>query len=93
MMPKRTLEYFRYGVEGDFENLFSMQARMVTAVDDFLGPARERSMIDGAYDKMIVRAGGVDMPLRLLSPYHGVDIETYEKCYETLMAKHGDWLE
>ncbi len=93
MMPKRTLQYFRYGVEGDFENLFRMQARMTAAVDDFLGPVRDSPMIDGAYDKMIVRAGGVDMPLRLLSPYHGVDIETYKKCHETLMAKHGDWLE
>ena len=93
MMPKRTLEYFRYGVEGDFENLFRIQARIAAAANDFLGPVRDRAMIDRAYDKMIVRAGGVDMPLRLLSPYHGVDIETYEKCYETLMAKHGDWLE
>ena len=33
------------------------------------------------------------MPLRLLSPYHGADMETYERCYEVLMAKHGDWLE
>ena len=93
MMPKRTLEYFRYGVEGDFENLFRMQVRISAAADDFLGPVRDRSMIDGAYDKMIVRAGGVDMPLRMLSPYYGLDLETYERCYEALMAVHGDWLE
>ena len=33
------------------------------------------------------------MPLRLLSPYRSIDLKTYEKCYEALMAKHGDWLE
>ncbi len=93
MMPKRTLEYFRYGVEGDFENLFRIQARIAEAADDFLGPARGRAMIDGAYDKMIVRAGGVPMPLRLLSPYEGVDEATYEECLRGLMEKHGDWLE
>ena len=93
MMPKRTLEYFRYGVEGDFENLFRIQARIVQTANDFLAPVRGQAMIDGAYDKMIVRAGGIDMPLRLLSPYHGVDLDTYEACLEALMEKHGDWLE
>ena len=93
MMPRRTLEYFGYGVEGDFENMFRIQARIAAAAKDFLGPVLAHSMIDGAYDKMIVRAGGIDMPLRLLSPYKGVDLETYEECYKVLMAKHGDWLE
>ena len=39
MMPKRTLEYFGYGVEGDFENLFSHAGQdLGRAADDFLGP-------------------------------------------------------
>ncbi len=38
------------------------------------------AMIDGAYDKMIVRLGGGDMPLRLLSSCDGSPEETYNEC-------------
>jgi len=39
-----------------------------------LGPLLVKERIDGAYDKVIVRLGGLEaMPLRLLSPHHGFD--------------------
>ena len=60
----------------------------------FLAPALggvER--IDGAFDKMIVRASGIDMPLRLLSPYDGVDTETYEACISALKSTHPNMLD
>jgi len=92
MMPKRTFEFFQYGISGDFENLFRIQAKILKVADDFLAPVRGETMIDGGYDKMIVRAGGIDMPLRLLSPYQGIDINTFEACLDILKNNHGDWL-
>ena len=93
LIPKRTQEYFQYGVNRDFKNLFEMQAKLTRVMDDFLGPVLALPLIDGTYDKMIARAGGVDMPLRLLPPYQGVDLETYNACLTNLIQKHGGWLE
>ena len=93
LIPKRTLEYFQYGRDRDIEKLFKMQAKITSVMADFLGPVINLSLIDGAYDKMIVRAGGVDMPLRLLSPYQGIELDTFNKCLENLIQKHGDWIQ
>ncbi len=93
MFPTRTKEFFDYGVNGKIGKLFRMQAEYLAVGDAFQGPTGEPERIDGAYDKMIVRAAGVDMPLRLLSPYQGFDLETYEKCLASLKAQYPDWLE
>ena len=49
-------------------------------IDDFIEPTRGKSLIDGAYDKMIVRLSGLDMPLRLLSPYESFSEEVFRAC-------------
>ncbi len=93
MIPKRTHEYFGYGVAGDFENLFRLHTRIMLVIDDFIGSTAGQTGIDGAYDKMIVRSAGVDMPLRLLSPYQGFSLEVFDRMMQTLEEKHGDWME
>ncbi len=51
-------------------------------VDRFWEPTKAfGELIDGAYDKMIVRASGIDMPLRLL-----------EACVAGLRARHPESL-
>ncbi len=90
--PTKVKQYFEYGRTGRFDELFKMQVEMGKVMEAFLGPLRGVTRIDGAYDKIIVRASGVDMPLRLLSPYQGVDLETYEKCVAALKAQYPDWL-
>ena len=70
----------------------------VDAVRDVLEGGRNaayalREAIDGAYDKMIVRASGLDMPLRLLPPYQGFDEQTFAKCLRQLKRRHPKWLE
>ena len=48
---------------------------------DVFGPCLAEGRIDGAYDKMIVRLGGLkEMPLRLLSPYQCFTDEQYQQC-------------
>jgi hypothetical protein len=49
-------------------------------VEAVIAPMRRTPLMDGAYDKVIMRLGGVDMPLRLLSPYESFSEEMYEEC-------------
>ena len=94
LFPSKTRELFDLGAAGEFEKAYRVAEEISEAGDTFLAPALggvER--IDGAFDKMIVRASGIDMPLRLLSPYDGVDTETYEACIAALKSKHTDMLD
>ncbi len=50
---------------------------------------RRRTMMDGAYDKVLKRLGGVPMPLRLLSPYDSFPEEIYEECRRILDSYPG----
>jgi dihydrodipicolinate synthase/N-acetylneuraminate lyase len=92
LFPSKTKEFFHYGVTRQFDKLFPMQAEYIRVMDTFLKPTAGRECIDGAYDKMIVRASGIDMPLRLLSPYIGFDEETFEACVRTLRERYPDWI-
>ena len=49
--------------------------------------------IDGCYDEMIVRGSGIDMPLRLLSPYRCFDMEVYEAVMQNMRERFRNWLE
>ena len=61
-------------------------------LDVILESTRGKSLIDGAYDKMIVRVSGLDMPLRLLSPYESFSEEVFRACRRALEQKHPEWL-
>ena len=41
---------------------------------------------------MIVRASGIDMPLRLLSPYESFGEGTYEACVAGFRERYSDWI-
>jgi dihydrodipicolinate synthase/N-acetylneuraminate lyase len=92
LFPAQTLEFFEYGRTRQFDRLLPLWTRYLDVIDDFLDATRGKSLIDGAYDKMIARLGGVDMPLRLLSPYESFSEEVLEACRKTLEERHGDWL-
>jgi hypothetical protein len=61
-------------------------------VGEILAPMFEKDLIDGAYDKMLVRLGGLPMPLRLLSPYESLTEEIYERCNRILHEKYPTWI-
>jgi dihydrodipicolinate synthase/N-acetylneuraminate lyase len=92
MMPTKTKEFFEYGRIGQIEPLFRAQAEYLKVVADFHEPVRGTSRMDGAYDKMWVRMGGIPMPLRLLSPYLSFPEETFEQCRNIMLDLHPDWL-
>jgi len=90
LFPKKTWEFFQYGVDKQWDKLFPMQAEYLKVMEDFLAPTQGRQAIDGAYDKMIVRASGLDMPLRLLPPFKGFAEQTFKKCQRQLRP-HAAW--
>ena len=92
MLPTRTKQFFEYGITGQIEKLFRFQKDYLTVVEDVIAPMRRQALMDGAYDKVLVRLGGLDMPLRLLSPYETFSEEVYEECRQILHAKYSDWL-
>lgn len=92
LFPRRTHQLFEYGRTKQWDKLFAYQAEYLKAVEEVIAPLRRQSLIDGAYDKALVRLAGVPMPLRLLSPYQGFAEEVFEECKRTLEEKYADWL-
>ena len=93
MLPSKTKELFEYAVTGQIEKLFRFHKEYMTVVTDVTAPMRNHAKIDGAYDKVLVRLGGLPMPLRLLSPYEGLPMSVYEECRKVLHEQHPDWVE
>jgi dihydrodipicolinate synthase/N-acetylneuraminate lyase len=91
MVPAKTFEFFEYGRTKQFDKLFTFQAEYLRMVEDVIAPMRKVDLIDGAYDKVLVRLGGIPMPLRLLSPYEGFSEEVYEQCRQTLDTRYSSW--
>ncbi|MCD5399832.1 MAG: dihydrodipicolinate synthase family protein [Dehalococcoidia bacterium] len=91
--PHKTRELFDAGRRQELDRLFTLQADFHKMTTDVLGPVRVGEHIDGAYDKMLVRLGGLEeMPLRLLSPYQGFTEEQYQQCKAVLYEQYPDWV-
>jgi dihydrodipicolinate synthase/N-acetylneuraminate lyase len=92
MVPSKTKELFEYGRTCQFDKAFSMLADYLRMVGDVLRPTAGDGRIDGAYDKLLVRLGGLDMPLRLLSPYQSFPEEVFKECQRVLHDSYAVWL-
>ena len=68
------------------------QAEYLRVVEEVIAPLRRQSLIDGAYDKALVRLAGVPLPLRLLSPYESFSEEVFAECQGILREKYAHWL-
>ena len=93
MFPTRTRALFKAGVEGRIDALFGMQHAFHRMFQDVFAPFTSEERIDGAYDKMIKRVGGIpEMPLRLLSPYECFTEARYAEFERSIHEKYADWL-
>lgn len=93
MTPHKVWELFEAGVSGQTEKLFELQHGFHDLLTDVFGPLLELKRVAGAYDKMIVRLGGLEeFPLRLLSPYQCFTEEQYQSCKRTFLEKYPDWV-
>ena len=91
--PHKTRELFDAGRRREFDRLFDLQKSFHDMSSNVLGPVRDGEHIDGAYDKMLVRLGGLEeMPLRLLSPYQGFTEAQYQQCKAVLHNQYPDWV-
>ena len=94
MSPNKTWALFEAGRNGRLAELFTLQKEFHDMVIGVLGPVLAEERIDGAYDKMLVRLGGLEqMPLRLLSPYQCFSEEQYQACKRILHERFPEWLQ
>jgi dihydrodipicolinate synthase/N-acetylneuraminate lyase len=91
MMPAKTKQFFEAGRKRQIEKLFTLQAEYLKTIADVQQPIKGTNRMDGAYDKMWVRLGGIPMPLRLLSPYESFSEDVAEQCRNILMERYSDW--
>jgi dihydrodipicolinate synthase/N-acetylneuraminate lyase len=92
MVPRKTQAYFAAGRTRDYETMLTLQHGFARLLTDVFGPLLAQGRIDGAYDKMIVRLGGLaEMPLRLLSPYQGFDEQEYQAARRVFLEQYADW--
>lgn len=89
LFPTKTLELFEHAYAGRTEALFRSQKEYLSAVYEVIGPMLREPLIDGAYDKALVRLGGFPMPLRLLSPYEAVREDVFLECQRILRGREG----
>jgi dihydrodipicolinate synthase/N-acetylneuraminate lyase len=87
LFPAKTLELFEYACAGRMDALFRSQKEYLSAVYEVIGPMLREPLMDGAYDKALVRLGGLPMPLRLLSPYEGVREDVFLECQRILRGR------
>lgn len=92
MLPAPAKRFFEYGRTGQFDLLFRFQKDYLEMVEAVIAPMRRFPLMDGAYDKVLMRLGGVAMPLRLLSPYESFPEEIFEECRNILYSGFSDWL-
>ena len=91
LFPTKTKELFQYGMTGQVEAAFRLLVEYQRVTETMMAPAADYKRIDGAFDKMIVRASGIDIPLRMLSPYEGLPENVYEACVAALHEHYADW--
>lgn len=91
--PAKARRFFELGVTKQFGELFPMLAEYHRVMDEILlEPAAGLQLMDGAYDKAMVRLATPEFPLRLLSPYSAMPDEVFETCRKTLHERYRDWL-
>jgi dihydrodipicolinate synthase/N-acetylneuraminate lyase len=91
LMPQRCREFFELGRSRQIQKLFEMQREYLNVFEAILKPMRRTVLMDGAYDKVLTRLGGGEMPLRLLSPYESFPEEVYQEC-EAAYEQYLNWI-
>ncbi|MBM3726692.1 MAG: dihydrodipicolinate synthase family protein [Acidobacteria bacterium] len=94
LAPAKTQEFYRLCTVGDLGQALTFQKKYLEMTHEVLAPMfRQGPLMDGAYDKALVRLGGLEeMPLRLLSPYEGLTEEVFAECRAILHERYKDWL-
>ncbi len=93
LTPRRSKVYFEAALRREFATMLDMQQGFHDLLIDLFATLEGERRIDGAYDKLWVKLGGLEtMPLRLLSPYHTFTEAQYMACKRMLEEKYADWI-
>lgn len=89
--PGRARQYLDAGADGDAVR-FAQLYRELCGVLHILLEAAGAGLVDGAYDKAILKLSQPDFPLRLLRPYETTTEEAFRRYRDALAAQYPDWL-
>jgi len=89
--PKRCMQFFDAGRNRDFDKLFTMAVEYARFTEEIFAPTGRREVTDGAYDKILARLGGHDIPMRLLSPYECYSEDICRECERIFREKFTEW--
>ncbi len=92
LAPRAVWAYFEAGRARDVAAMFVRQHEFMRFFREVFAPVTGER-IDGAYDKAIVRMAGVEMPLRLLSPYQSFSEDEYQACERIFRERFPAWVE
>jgi len=91
--PHKIKDLFEAGKTKDVKKLSQLQHGFHNLLHDVLGPLLSQGKMDGAYDKVLKRLGGLEeMPLRLLSPYEGFSEEDYKETKKRFYDQFPEWV-
>jgi len=87
--PRRSLEFFRAGKNGQLDELRTMLTELNAIREKIIALVTQTGgHMDGAFDKVYARLLDPDFPVGLLSPYQGADedvCETFARWLETTL--------
>jgi dihydrodipicolinate synthase/N-acetylneuraminate lyase len=89
--PARAHEYLEAGANGDAAR-FAQLYRELCGVLHALLDATGTSLVDGAYDKAILKLSQPDFPLRLLPPYETTTDAAFRKYRDAVASGYPEWL-
>ncbi|HVA86334.1 MAG TPA: dihydrodipicolinate synthase family protein [Candidatus Saccharimonadales bacterium] len=89
LAPKRSWALLEAVQAGRFREAAEIGSWFDSVSRDVLEPLFADVRVDGAYDKVIAKLGGVeDLPLRMLSPYRTVSDDEFERTRQLLRELH-----
>jgi dihydrodipicolinate synthase/N-acetylneuraminate lyase len=89
---KRAIRFFNAGREGRFEEADALAEGYIEFNRKVFAPSLgDTRYTDGAYDKIIARLGGNEVPMRMLSPYLCGSEETFRACEAIYRKEFPDW--
>ncbi len=91
LAPKRSWALLEAASAGRYAEAASIGAWFADLNRDLFDPLFVDRRVDGAYDKVIAKLGGLDdFPLRMLSPYRAVSDAEYARTKRALQERHTD---
>ena len=84
-------QYFEAGRKGDTVTLLEMHKELNSLTCELVAMGLTDAHMDGAFDKVFCKLHDPEFPLRLLPPYSGLKLETYERIAALVRDKYPRW--